>query len=176
MTDAPAYAGPRNAATPPLVHGSMRNPVHVLLLVLGLGSGVLHGQAPAGPAATVTTPRTVELPADVARVLRDYEQHFLAGDAQALATLFTEDGWVLSPGKPPRQGRAAIAAHYRGSRGPLKLRAMAWEADGRVGYILGGWRLGEASEDEGKFTLTLRRVRDRWLIVSDMDNRNTAQP
>lgn len=149
----------------------MRNSVQVALLVLGFGMAAVHAQGPA-PAPTVTAPRTVELPADLVRVLRDYERHFLAGDAAALAALFAEDGWVLSPGRPARQGRAAIADHYRDSRGPLKLRALAFEADGRVGYIVGGWRLGEATEDEGKFTLTLRRVDGRWLIVSDMDNRN----
>lgn len=153
----------------------MRNPVHVLLLVLGLGIGLLPAPLAAQSAAATVTAPTGEVPPDLARVLRDYERHFLAGDTQALALLFTEDGWVLSPGKPPQRGRAAIAAHYRDSRGPLKLRALAWDTDGRVGYIVGGWRLGEATEDEGKFTLTLRRVDGRWLIVSDMDNRNRPE-
>lgn len=149
----------------------MRNSVQVAVLVLSVGIAAVHAQGPS-PVPTTTAPRTVELPADLARVLRDYERHFLAGDAAALASLFTEDGWVLSPGRPPRRGRAAIADHYRDSRGPLKLRALAFEADARVGYIVGGWRLGEATEDEGKFTLTLRRMDGRWLIASDMDNRN----
>lgn len=106
-------------------------------------------------------------------MLRDYERHFLAGDMQALAALFVEDGWVLSPGKPPVRGRAAIAAHYQGNRGPLQLRALASDAEARVAYIIGEWRFGTDPGDVGKFTLTLRRVQDRWLIVSDMDNRNS---
>lgn len=117
---------------------------------------------------------TVTLPPELDRVLRDYEQGWKAGDAAALAALFTEDGFVLQPNRPPVRGRTAIQAAYTGaSGGDLRLRALAYAVDGNVGYLIGAYAYGDAPGDVGKFTLTLRRGGDgRWLIMSDMDNGN----
>jgi acetyl esterase/lipase len=118
-------------------------------------------------------PPSVALPLPLARVLRDYETAWQRKDAAALATLFAEDGFVLSGGTPPVRGRAAIAHHYEASGGPLALRALAFQTQGDVGYILGGYARRAGEPDVGKFTLTLRQAPGgRWLIVSDMDNGN----
>ena len=115
---------------------------------------------------------TVELPPALARVLTDYEAAWHDGDATALSQLFAEDGFVLPPWSPPIRGRASIEEHYAGSRGTLLLRAIAYATDGKVGYIIGGYRYREGP-DVGKFTLTLRQdVDGRWLIMSDMDSGN----
>ena len=130
--------------------------------------------AQARPDTTPVAPLpSVELPADLARVLTDYETEWGKGGA-AVAQLFTEDGFVLSGGRPPIKGRAAIAAHYgSGGGGPLSLRAIAYATEGSVGYIIGGYTMERGTPDIGKFTLTLRKRPDgRWMIVSDMDNPN----
>lgn len=115
-----------------------------------------------------------ELPPELERVLRDYEAAWEAHDAAALAALFTEDGWVLSSGRPPVHGRAAIEERYANSGGPLALRSLHWERRGDLAIILGGFARVRGEEDAGKFTLTLRRGSDgRWLILSDMDNGNS---
>jgi len=116
---------------------------------------------------------SVELPPELARVLTDYEVEWRRGGA-AVAQLFTEDGFVLSGGRPPIRGRAAIAEHYgSGGKGPLSLRALAFAAEGSVGYIIGAYTTERGAADIGKFTLTLRKRPDgRWMIVSDMDNPN----
>jgi len=152
-------------------------------VVLGVLAARLLSVAPATaekpPAATTSaTPSarpepSVTLPAELARVLTDYETAWKARDAAALARLFTEDGYVLPGGQPPVKGRAAIQRHYTGAGGPLALRAFAFATEGRVGYILGGYARREGEPDGGKFTLTLRKDADgRWLIVSDMDSPN----
>lgn len=116
---------------------------------------------------------SIALPVDLARVLRDYEAAWSAMDATSLSRLFAEDGFVLSNGHEPVRGRAAIEAFYRGQGGPLALRALAFGADGQVGYIIGGFAAIPGQPDIGKFTLTLRKNSEgRWLIVSDMDNSN----
>jgi ketosteroid isomerase-like protein len=130
--------------------------------------------AQARPDTTSVAPvPSVELPPDLARVLTDYEVEWRRGGA-AVAQLFTEDGFVLSGGRPPIRGRAAIAAHYgSGGGGPLSLRALAYATEGSVGYIIGGYTTERGAPDIGKFTLTLRKRPDgRWMIVSDMDNPN----
>jgi ketosteroid isomerase-like protein len=134
----------------------------IALVVLLTVSAVTHAYEP-----------SIALPADLARVLRDYEAAWSSLDATALARLFAEDGFVLSSGHEPVRGRAAIEAFYRGQGGPLSLRPLAFAADGQVGYIIGGFAGMIGQPDIGKFTLTLRKESDgRWLIVSDMDNSN----
>jgi len=133
---------------------------------------------PAEPATekkAVTEPvqPSVTLPPELARVLTDYEAGWTAGDAAALASLFTEDGFVLSNGGLPVKGRAAIQKLYTHPGSPLSLRAIAYATNGDVGYIIGGYGRSREKPDDGKFTLTLRKSVDgRWLIVSDMDNSN----
>ena len=134
----------------------------------------LGAQAQPGPGPATQLP-SVELPPELARVLTDYEVAWGRSGAD-VAQLFTEDGFVLSGGRPPIRGRAAIAAHYGKAGGPLALRAIAFAAEGSVGYIIGGYATERGATDIGKFTLTLRRQPDgRWMIVSDMDNLNRRQ-
>jgi len=127
------------------------------------------------PACVVPTERGAEtLPPDLERVLRDYETAWQARDADALAALFTADGWVMSSGRPPVTGRAAIAERYAGSGGPLALRSLHWERRGDLAIILGGYARERGEPDVGKFTLTLRSdPAGRWQILSDMDNGNS---
>lgn len=116
---------------------------------------------------------SVPLPPDLDRVLRDYERAWQAKDAGALADLFTEDGFVLALNRPPVRGRAAIKTAYAGAGGPLSLRALAVQSEGRLAVILGAYATQAGGPDAGKFTLTLRQGADqRWRIFSDMDNGN----
>lgn len=119
---------------------------------------------------------SVTLPAELARVLTDYEAGWKAGDAAALANLFAEDGFVLAGGRAPVKGRAAIQRLYTHPGAPLSLRAIAYATHGDVGYIIGGFSRQPGEPDGGKFTLTLRKDGDgRWLIMSDMDNSNRRE-
>lgn len=117
---------------------------------------------------------TVALPTELARVLRDYERAWRANDVDGLIALFTSDGTVMQPGRPAARGPAGLASVYKGQGGgALRLRPFAFGAADTVAYILGAYGYGEATNDEGKFTLTLRRARGgKWLIASDMDNGN----
>lgn len=142
-------------------------PLAILLLALSPLSGLAQQPSPAARLPSVT------LPPELDRVLRDYERAWRARDAAALAALFTEDGFVLSNGRPPVRGRAAIRDAYATGGGPLVLRALAFATEGKVGYVIGAFG-GQAGEtDSGKFVLALRRGDDgRWLIAADMDNSN----
>ena len=146
----------------------MQKPARALLLLTFLLAASAAGQQqlPAGEPS-------VKLPPDLARVLTDYEEAWGKKDAATLAGLFAEDGFVLPNGGTPVRGRAAIQKHYTGHGGPLSLRAIAYAAEGGVGYILGGYTDTAGKPDIGKFTLTLKKGPDgRWLILSDMDSPN----
>ncbi len=147
------------------------------LIALGLAVtlvplGTLRAQS-APPPPTSALPSVV-LSAALDRVLRDYEAAWQKGDAEALAALFAEDGFVLQGGRVPVRGRAAIRAAYAGQGGgPLRLRALAAAESDTVGFIIGAYGYEPSPNDTGKFTLTLRRgARGRWEIFSDMDNEN----
>ena len=110
------------------------------------------------------------LPADVEKVLRDYENAWKSGDAIALAALFEDDGYVLSPGNPPVHGRSAIEAAYQTAGGDLYLRGIAHETSGALPTSVGAYRSatrsgrtnrqilssfsGEASTAHGRLSLT----------------------
>jgi len=139
-------------------------------------SGVGAGPQDALAQEAVTPEPTLELTPALARVLTDYESAWSRRDAQALSSLFAEDGFVMPSGNPPFRGRAAIARFYEGHGGPLALRAIAFAEEGSVGFILGGYAREKGAPDDGKFTLTLRKSPDgRWLIFSDMDNGNARR-
>ena len=137
-----------------------------LLCALGFAPSVVVRAQAALPSAA--------LPAEVDRVLRDYERLWAAKDGAGLAGLFATDGFVLSSNRPAIRGRAAIEAQYTGtSGGPLKLRALAYAAEDTVGYIIGAYRYDPTTEDQGKFILALKRApRGAWLIAADIDNGN----
>lgn len=138
-------------------------------------SAVLLGLALATP-ATAQQPEalpSVDLPAELERVLRDYERAWEAGDASALAELFTEDGFVPSR-HGWRRGSAAIREQYANAGGRLRLRVHAWAVDGAVGWIVGAY--GYGAGPGGKFVLALRRGADgRWLIAADLDGPNRPE-
>lgn len=116
----------------------------------------------------------IDLPADLARLLRAYEQAWKRNDAQALSLMFCEDGFVLQNARPLVRGRDAIRAAYDGQGGSaLRLRALAYDVSGDSGSIIGTYGFGQNTTEIGKFTLTLRRTPDgTWLIRSDMENMN----
>ncbi len=148
----------------------MRAPILVIIAMVCASESAVGQSQQKAPQATV------ELPPALARVLTDYEEAWRDGDARALSELFAEDGFVLPSWSPPIQGRQLIEEHYAESSGTLLLRAIAYATDGKVGYIVGGYRYREGP-DAGKFTLTLQLdVDGRWLIMSDMDNSNRRAP
>ena len=150
----------------------MRRPALALIVLTAFGAA-----AAAAPAAAQAGVPSIELPAELDRVLRDYEREWKAGNAAALAALFTEDGMTLSNGRPPVRGRADITRAYATSRGDLRLRAVAYAAADTVGYIVGLYRWGSDTTDTGKFVLALRRApKGRWLIAADIDNTMRPAP
>jgi ketosteroid isomerase-like protein len=149
-------------------------PVSLVLVTATATASPVNAQAARDSSARAAPLPSVTLPAELDRVLRDYERAWRAGDAVMLSTLFAEDGFVLQAGRAPVRGRASIQSAYGGQAGgPLRLRALAYATADTVGYIIGAYGYGDAPGDQGKFTLVLRRARNGpWQIFSDMDNQS----
>jgi len=145
----------------------------IVLMLAGLPvPGLALAQAPTAGGEALPS---VTLPPEIDRVLRDYERGWRSRDAAALAALFAEDGFVLSNGRMPVRGRAAIAAAYANSGGELNLRPIAYATDGALGHVIGVYSHGAGRPETGKFVLALKREANRWLIAADMDNANQRE-
>ena len=137
-------------------------------IVLTLPTVCLEAQEPESPALP-----SVDLPAEVERVLRDYEAAWAGRDPTGLADLFSEDGFVMRPGRPPMRGRAEILRAYANAGGALALRALDYATSDSVGYIIGAFSAERGEPDVGKFVLALQLdPSGRWLIAADIDNAN----
>jgi ketosteroid isomerase-like protein len=147
-----------------------------IMLALMLTALALFGARSESSAQEVSEPsalETITLPPELDRVLRDYEEAWRAGDEAQLASLFTEDGFVMSNGVPPVRGREAIAQQYAAFQGPLTLAALAYSTGDSVGYIVGTYGGSDPATHQGKYVLALRRdSTGTWLIAADMDNTN----
>jgi hypothetical protein len=151
------------------------------IAALGLMAVILRGPAPDAQNISVTARiidgqaelPSIQLPPELDRVLRDYERHWKASEGAALSALFTEDGFIQRGGNWIR-GRDSIRAAYTASSGgDLRLRAVGYAAADTVGYIVGAYRYGSATNDGGKFILALRRApRSEWKIAADLDAAN----
>lgn len=121
-------------------------------------------------AAQTTSIAAIPLPADLDRVLRDYEEAWRGGDSERLAALFHETGMAIPGGSPIARGRAEIEERIRGG-GPLALRPVAYAAEDEVGYVVGLYGPDEQNP-RGRFVLALRRtgIDQPWLIAADIDN------
>ena len=114
---------------------------------------------------------TVELPGPLARVLRDYEAAWKAGDGVRLAEVFTPDGFILPNGQLPKRGTPAIQTSHQRPGGELQLVAFGYTTSDTVGYIVGGYRYPTTVGPGGKFVLALRRDRQgAWRIAADIEN------
>ena len=138
-------------------------------LVITLACGVAAcSPSGRGDAASPRLP-VISLPAELDRVLRDYERDWRGGDARSLSQLFTEDGMVIAAGRNAIRGRGAIEAFYAGPSGQLTLAPIAFAASDSVGYIIGTFGGPDVASHPGNFILALRRSPEgRWLIAADM--------
>lgn len=118
---------------------------------------------------------TIEIPEEFRTVLDNYEKYWQAKDEKGLASLFTKDGFVMSPGKRPVRGSENIEEAYRNAGGGLVLKAFDYGLKGDLAYILGGYSGHASWPIIGKFTLVLKKVDGKWLIHSDMDNPITRE-
>ena len=80
----------------------------------------------------------------------------------------------MQMGRAPVRGTDAIKKAYANSGGALALRALHYEVDGNVGFIIGAFSSNAGEPDRGKFILALRRENGVWKIVADMDNPSVA--
>ncbi len=110
-----------------------------------------------------------------------FSEALRAGDAAAIAALYTEDGRVLPPNGPAASGRGALAAFWGGVIGAgiadatLTTEEVSFAGDlaAEVGRATLTARDGSVA-DEVKYIVLWKRVDGVWRLHRDIWNSNRA--
>lgn len=127
--------------------------------------------------------------AAIKQIADAYVKASLAGDAKAIAALYTEDAVEMPPNQPPIKGRAAIEQHYaklftgEGKLGQFSLTHLETRASGDLGYDAGTYQQtmnppGKAApmKDTGKYVVILERVKGEWKVAYAIYNSDQPPP
>jgi uncharacterized protein (TIGR02246 family) len=126
--------------------------------------------------AQSTPPATQSIDAAIRAVADQYVKATLAGDAKAIAALYTEDAVEMPPNEPAVKGRAAIQQHYEklfkeGKVSRFTLTHLETRSAGDIGYDVGTYNQsmtpagGTDMPDSGKFVVILKRMGGSWRVA-----------
>jgi len=106
-----------------------------------------------------------------------FVEAFAAGDAQALASLYTEDGMLLPPNGDFVSGKAAIQGFWQAvmDAGVAEANLTVEEAQGLDGmaWEVGRYALHDAAGgviDEGKYIVVWKKTEAGWRLHRDIWN------
>ena len=159
-------------------------PMHVAAAALAVGFATLAAWSPAGLAHAQDAGRPAAEEADpvvaIERVLDTQRQAWNDGDIEAfLEPYWKSEGLSFSSGGETRRGFRATRDRYlatypdRQAMGTLEFSALEISPLGDdVALVLGEWDLArDAGAIGGNFSLVMRRIDGRWLIVHDHTSR-----
>lgn len=151
-------------------------------LAAALSTVVLAAQPPSQPST-----RSANIDAAIKAVADQYVKAGLAGDAKAIAALYTADAVEMPPNRPPVKGRAAVQQFYEqqfkaGKITDFVLDHLETRAVGDTGYDVGTYRqkmtpaTGQAVNDTGKYIVILKRTEGAWKVAYAIYNSDTPMP
>jgi uncharacterized protein (TIGR02246 family) len=132
-----------------------------------------------------TTQQTATAPADPApinNVRAQFQTAFNAGDAAAIAALYTDDAISLPDHHAALEGKAAIQQYLQGMFAQytpnISITPGDTEITGDIAHEHGTYSLtmtpkagGNAMSENGKYLIVLKRQADgSWKVHHDMDN------
>jgi ketosteroid isomerase-like protein len=146
--------------------------------------------APAGSASKGADSTTMAADqAALNKVRDDFAADFKAGDAAALAALYTSDGLSQGNMQPTATGTDAITTAYKGTFDPYTIVSMSLtpvksEISGNLAYDIGTFSFvgvpktkGDTLKASGRYMVVLRKLPDgTWKAVADMDNLSAPPP
>jgi uncharacterized protein (TIGR02246 family) len=129
------------------------------------------------PMTTASTAAVVQNDPSLIEGANVYLKAVLAGDVPAITAMFQDDAILMPPNQPMLHGRVAIEHFYeRLCHGPAKLTAFTFEhlesrtADDAA-FDVGTYKQtlvvgpGQRTEDNGKYSVILKRTRGDWKIA-----------
>ena len=94
-----------------------------------------------------------------------YVEAVEAGNADAIARLYTEDALILTPGLSLISGRQAIQENHKESMGngyKLTIKIQDFQSQGDISYAVGTY---ETEDGNGKFLDVIQRQNDGSLLL-----------
>jgi len=157
----------------------MRNVTRLWSIVLPLAL-VAVGRTDIGAQPAAADPAVVAIAAAYAKATS-------AGDAKAVAALYTEDAIELPPNHPPVKGRMAIQEYYVAQFAAAKVSGFTlthWESavHGDAAFDVGAYKQtitptkGTAMSDTGKYTVILKKVGGAWKVAYAIYNSDQPPP
>jgi len=139
-------------------------------------------------ALTGCTPAAQDTTADEAAIRGTspaWAAAYNAGDADAVAALYAEDGVVQPPGAPSAAGGAAIREFIAGDSAASKAAGLTMNIaggttvgiSGDLAYEAGTFSVTDASGatvDAGKFLSVFQKKDGKWLLIRDTWNSDNA--
>jgi uncharacterized protein (TIGR02246 family) len=149
--------------------------------------GTAACQPQAAQQAEGTAVDTAAILAELDSIRAAFQEHFAAGDAEAMAALYAEDAIYSHPGLPTVQGRDSIrAVHARNHPpgGTLEIQPIDVVVLGPdVVYEFGTGTVSftppdaeEAVTMESSYSALIRRTADGWRIVREALSANSPPP
>ena len=127
--------------------------------------------------------------AAITQVADAYVKASLAGDAKAIADLYTEDAVEMPPNQPLHKGRAAIQQYYEKLfASGVKLSAFTLDhietrATGESAYDVGTYRQSMTppgcsgpSSESGKYVVIMKRTGGAWKVAYAIYNSDQPPP
>ncbi len=154
------------------------------IVLLAMGLGACQGS---GRREEVAPPLSARDSAGIAAADSAFQAAANAGNAAAVAAVYTIDASLLPPNMPPRRGRTDIQAFWAGLLDAytvkFELGSDLIEGRGDLAYNMGHFRFTAVPKDknaagiadEGKFVEVLRKQPDgSWKYIVDIYNSNLA--
>ena len=114
-------------------------------------------------------------------VCQQFQKSYNQGDAEALASLYTEDAKILPPHMDMLEGKDSIQAFWQGALDmgikSFKGEMIDMDASGNLGYFVGKYTLyGNDNQevDQGKWISVLKNIDGKWEVHRDIFN--TSMP
>jgi uncharacterized protein (TIGR02246 family) len=109
-----------------------------------------------------------------------FAKAFNAGDAAAVAALYTEDAIILPPGGEMMKGRSAIQAFWKGAAEQfgngklttLEVKPLGNEAAREIGTFSFRTKGSQSQEITGKYVVVWEKVGSEWKLATDIWNTN----
>ena len=110
-------------------------------------------------------------------ICEQFTKLYNSGDAEGLASLYSEDAKILSPNMDFVEGKNAIQNFWQGALEmgvkSFKSEIIETESSGNLGYLVGKYILygSENQEvDRGKYISVLKNIDGKWKVHRDIYN------
>jgi uncharacterized protein (TIGR02246 family) len=118
--------------------------------------------------------------ATIQKLIDAFAEAFNRGDTASMATMYTEDAYLLPPQADMMRGRAAIQQFWQAASeqiGDMKLTIVDVEPLGsdaarEIGTVTARTKVQPQQEVVGKYVVVWRKVGNDWKLATDIWNFN----